>query len=527
MKYGILGCIICLLLIGTASAIAVIPAIVKQTIQAPAIASVPVLNTAAITFDSSVQGATVYLDGKLLGADGAHSKTPVTDNTVIAGDHSATFKMDGYQDSVMSFHVDAGKAQTMYAQLQPLLSAGAVRQVLPESTRVQVQITGIQPVIITTTPPTVMTTSPGDKGMSRISPGTTLLQQVGTLDSSGGNGERTLPESQRVPVAAIQPAPANNGFFESIFGGFFNGLFGQSVPKPPVNTSFTGPTIPPGTSFTVDSYKVAHVIEQDATIYIGEENLNVTHALNQARGTTTDAANNAVPGLTAIGWWINPSEIFTTSPTKTINLGAGSRYKSMTVHPSDFVGYPGDWFLLGANGYSPYSTDSVVFHVVDPQMQISVRNAATLTSVGGTTVAKGTQLRFSITRNIAVKNPLGVANYRSPLTSTRDDGFLDILVANPSGTNMTELDVMTSTGVKTTESLRRSCWDSDLIAPDCTPAYTWDTGATYSNGTARYPSGTYTVQVISKLNNMHNNYRNGGMLYTGKTASQKVTFTLM
>ena len=39
--------------------------------------------------------------------------------------------------------------------------------------------------------------------------------------------------------------------------------------------------------------------------------------------------------------------------------------------------------------------------------------------------------------------------------------------------------------------------------------------------------GTYTIHVVSKLNNMHNNYKNGGQLYVGKTVSEKVTFTLV
>ena len=39
------------------------------------------------------------------------------------------------------------------------------------------------------------------------------------------------------------------------------------------------------------------VINQGATIFIGEEGLNVTHALNQAfyQGTGTPAQNNSVP----------------------------------------------------------------------------------------------------------------------------------------------------------------------------------------------------------------------------------------
>ncbi len=527
MKYGILGCILFLILIGTASAISVNSISIKQTIQQPVVAAAT-LRTAAITFDSNVLGATVYLDGSLLGADEAHSKTPVTDNEVPAGDHTATFRLAGYKDSVTSFHVEAGKPQTIYAQLQQSPGVAARQNITTLAPRVslQTQLVTIRPVnITTTTPPTFTTTPPVDNRVVRISPGTTILQQAGAQDSGKGDEGRNL-EGPLATVAAAPPAETGTGFFDTVFGSIFSGIFGQKVPNPPVHKNLTMPTIPPGSPFNFDAYTVAPVIKKGAPVYIGEEKLNVTQALNQARGTTTDVANNAAPSLTVIGWWVYPAQVYTNSPSKTIDLGVAGRYKSMNINPGDFVGYSGDWYLLGASGYSPYSANSVVFQVRDPQLDLSVKNAATLASVEGTTVTKGTPLRFSITKNIAVKNPYGVANFRSPLTGTRDDGFLDIVVIDPSGNNLTELAVTTDAGVKTTESLRKSCWDSNLIAPDCNPSYTWDTGATNSNGTARYPSGTYTVQVISKLNNMHNNYKNAGQLYVGKTVSGKVSFIL-
>jgi Domain of unknown function (DUF3821) len=74
----------------------------------------------------------------------------------------------------------------------------------------------------------------------------------------------------------------------------------------------------------------------------------------------------------------------------------------------------------------------------------------------------------------------------------------------------------------------QSCWNSWADDGLCTGAGdSWDTGAVYSNGTFMYPPGTYTVYVISKLNNMHNNYKNAGQWYIGKTVSEKVTFTLV
>jgi hypothetical protein len=528
MKYGILGCIICLLLIGAASAISINPVNIKQTIQQPGVAAATI-QTAAITFDSSVHGATVYLDGNLLGADEAHSKTPVTDNEVTAGDHTVSFRLDGYKEFASTFHADAGKSQTIYAQLQqsPGVAAGQNITTLSPRVSLQVQDMTIRPVPVTTTSTQTFMTTPTPKPDLRVSVDANSVRQTGGGQESGKGDEGTgMTEGQLLPVAAAPPARTSTGLFESIFSGIFGGLFGQSVPKPPLNSSITGPTIPPGTSFNLDSYTVAPVIDKGATIYIGEEKLDVTHALNQARGTTTAADISAVPSLKVIGYWANPAQVYTTSPTRKIDLGAADRYKSMTVNPADFVGYPGDWYLLNASGIRPYSTGSVVFSVRDPALDLSVINAATLAGVAGTPVTKGTPIRFSITKNTAVKNPMGIASFRSPLAGTRDDGFLDIVVTDPAGNILTELAVTTDAGTKTTESLRKVCWDSTLVSPDCKPAYTWDTGATLSNGSSRYPSGTYTVQVISKLNNMHNDYKNAGLLYTGKTASGKITFTL-
>ena len=531
MKYGILGCIICLLLVGMVSAISVNPAIASKTIQPGSVVSVPVHNTAVITFDSSVHGATVYLDGNLLGADTAHSVTPVTDNEVTAGDHTATFQLAGYQDSVMNFHVDAGKSQTMYAQLQKSFGVAARQNITTLSPRVSLQVQDItfSPVTITTTAtPTFMTTAPVGTVAARLSPGTTILQQVGGgLDSGTGDQGRDLPEGQLPPVVAAPPVQTNTGFFESIFGSIFGGLFG-AAPKPPVGGNLTGPTIPPGTSFALDAYWVAPVIDHGATIYIGEERLNVTHALNQAVGTNPAMAppagyDDGVPSLTRIGWWHSSADLFTTSPSKTIDLGIGGRYRSMEVEPSDFVGYYGNWYLLDASGIKPYGSYPV-FTVRDPLLHLNVNKAATGADVNGAQVTTGDQLRFTINKSIGVTDSTG--NRRSPITNSANDGFLDIVVTTPGGSTLTQLDTISAGGSPGVADLKRLCWDDPAGSP-CNPGYTWNTGAKYGNGTAKYPPGTYTAQVISKLNNMQSNYKNGGQLYVGKTVSEKVTFTLV
>ena len=86
-----------------------------------------------------------------------------------------------------------------------------------------------------------------------------------------------------------------------------------------------------------------------ATVFIGEEGLNLTHALN---GATTGGGVayrlDQAPGNLTIGWWASAATITTSAPTKTINLAG--RYTNFQVAPSDFVGYTGNWYLLKADG---------------------------------------------------------------------------------------------------------------------------------------------------------------------------------
>jgi hypothetical protein len=188
--------------------------------------------------------------------------------------------------------------------------------------------------------------------------------------------------------------------------------------------------------------------------------------------------------------------------------------------------------LSPAAGTSPFSIDSVVFSVEDPQLDLQVLNTAFSQSVNaeGTTVSRGDPLRFWISRLIFLKKQPGMPILRFPQPDSRDNGFIDIVVKDPDGKILEELNVTTYIGptaleYKTNESLLQSCWNSWEDDGLCS-ANTWDTGAVYSNGTPIYPPGTYTVYVISKLNNMHNNYRNAGQWYIGKTVSDNVTFTL-
>ncbi|OPX61796.1 MULTISPECIES: DUF3821 domain-containing protein [unclassified Methanoregula] len=335
----------------------------------------------------------------------------------------------------------------------------------------------------------------------------------------GGDGVAVSPHLNPQP----EPPSPISGFFE-----FITGLFGGKTPaKPPAVVNVAGPTIPPGGTIPLTYYTVAPEIRGGATVYIGEQNLDLTKALNGAAGTPLDG----VPPITTIGIWqsgLTMDQMKKTHPIKSVNLG--SQYSSFTIDPATFVGYTGtasNWYPVDPQTGGAYMNTMAgpLLLVTDPQISLAVTSAATGNSVDGTSVPAGSQLRFSIQRNIGVKST--PASLRTPITNTADDGFMDIVVTSPDGKILQDLDVTTD-GTPGVFSLRRVCWDKAAEAA-CTlgtGTTAWNTGAKDSNGNAKYKPGVYTVQVISKLNNMHNTYRNAGQLYTGHTASQKISFTL-
>jgi trimeric autotransporter adhesin len=167
------------------------------------------------------------------------------------------------------------------------------------------------------------------------------------------------------------------------------------------------------------------VINQGATIFIGEEGLNVTHAMNQAYYTATGGTlsainNNSAPPLTVIGWWASAAVLYTTSPSRTIDLGVNRRYAQMTVAPSDFVGYTGNWYLLDSSGARPVGTSgeaAMVFSVMDPSLDLKIWDYNQNTDVTGKSVPQGEKLGFRIDTNMY---PAVDARYRSNLI---DDSY--------------------------------------------------------------------------------------------------------
>jgi len=149
-------------------------------------------------------------------------------------------------------------------------------------------------------------------------------------------------------------------------------------------------------------------IDIGATVFIGEEHLNLTHALNAATtgyggyGTTTPFMDN-VPGNLTIGWWASAAQITSSAPTKTINL-QGGRYYDFTVASADFVGYTGNWYLLKSDGTTAQtgagSTPAAVMNVQDPTLSVAVWDFQQSKDITGMSITQGEHLGVQINTNM-------------------------------------------------------------------------------------------------------------------------------
>ena len=228
------------------------------------------------------------------------------------------------------------------------------------------------------------------------------------------------------------------------------------------------------------------VINQGATIFIGEEGLNVTHAMNQARFPNSvtpvgypDADQDlltlagAYGPSTAIGWWASAADLYVTSPSRMIDLGVNKRYVLMSVAPADFVGYTGNWYLLNGDRTRPYWPDmsgqsSQVFNVQDPTLDIKIWDFNQNNDVTGKSVPQGEKLGFRIDTNMY---PALDGRYRTnkvsdipPFTEWAPTGSKVMVVATGSslGYNNAMID---ATGYWDNQTLETE----DPIMPCCRP----------------------------------------------------------
>ena len=270
-------------------------------------------------------------------------------------------------------------------------------------------------------------------------------------------------------------------------------------------------TTPPIANFTANGT----VINQSATVFIGEEGLNLTYALNQAQ---EKPVMKGEPALKTIGWWAPGSPVDITSPTRILDLNG--RYTWFTVEPSDFVGYTGTWYVLREN----QTAVREVFTVADPALNMKILDFTHIMDVTGKSVPQNTRLGFGIVTNMY---PAVDDRYRSPINAATD-GYITITVKNATGSPMQSLyNNSASAGTLAgPHSLRANFVDTQPWTWGGNDTWAWQTSARDRSDQYAYPPGTYTVTAESTLNHMKDNYRFYGADFTGKTVSPPYTITL-
>jgi PGF-CTERM protein len=261
-------------------------------------------------------------------------------------------------------------------------------------------------------------------------------------------------------------------------------------------------------------YKVNTSINQGATVFIGEQGLNLQPASNYFNGKA-----GYVPAQ--IGWWASAAQIGTTSPTATVPLA--STLTNFIVSPAAFGSYYGPWYVINpATGFGD-TTGGAFINVKDPSLTIDVWDWTQGASVSGKSIPQGDMLGFKVGTNMDVAVNQPTLRYQQ-VGNGEVAYWADIKVKTEAGNTFLALYDTTNGG--TTKAINRQnvnlpSWPWGTIVSG------WATDALDQNGQIAYPAGSYTVSVESYLNAMYDNYQNGGAAYTGKTVSEAKVVTLV
>ena len=277
-------------------------------------------------------------------------------------------------------------------------------------------------------------------------------------------------------------------------------------------------------------YVVRQNINQGATVFIGEQGLDITLAMSTA---------NAGTALTTIGWWASAADIYNTAPTTSVDTA--TRQESFTVTQAEFDGYEGQWYLVDPALDNTAKRDAgAVFNVKAPKIDVSIRDVnQNNADVSNKAIPTGAELQFQIGTNMYTVLSDQRTSKPTPEGFAASDGYINILVKPASGAVLGALYTCGEYDVDT-----GACIDTGPAVPIRmlavgTQPYTWGinnvdavwwtdarTGP-FDTGQKIYPPGTYVVSAESKLNNMYDNYQSGSAAYTGRTVSETKTITLV
>jgi len=293
-------------------------------------------------------------------------------------------------------------------------------------------------------------------------------------------------------------------------------------------------------------YSVNSTINAGATVYYGEQGLNITRALNVGSGVAADSTLS--PTYSVLGWWASAAQINSTSPTYSVDTRANMQ--NMYILPSSFQS-TGTWYLTDGNGHAVYDGNqpAAVFTLQDPSLAVVIWDADQALNVNGQSVIQGENLTFRIDNNMYAvinNNNLRTLNNETGYNTVRLDGnandsswYLDVKVKTDSGNTLTNLWAIpqgaTATAASANVSLTKLGPTNGQFFVNAlnggskvgSVGMNWSTGALDINGQQAYPAGTYQVYAESYMNGMFDNYKSGGASYTGKTVAETQTVTIV
>jgi PGF-CTERM protein len=269
-----------------------------------------------------------------------------------------------------------------------------------------------------------------------------------------------------------------------------------------------------------------------ATVYIGEQQLNLTPLLTAGKLVNNGKTDDA------IGWWASAAQLGLSAPTQQYNL-TSLNVGSLYVSPGAFGAYPGNWYGVQAG---VYDGGGAIFNAQVPSIAVDVWDENTATVVTGASAIQGDNLTFRVNTNLqSAIDPNTRINDVTP--GAAQVGNIDIKVKSASGNTYTSLYVANTTQnslitqpiAAQNVTLPLWFWGTPGGQVPVTFAanpvvfgnqFSWATGATDSSGNYAYPAGIYTVTAQSRVNGMYDNYLNGGASYAGATVSQPATVTI-
>ena len=218
----------------------------------------------------------------------------------------------------------------------------------------------------------------------------------------------------------------------------------------------------------------ARDVSMGDTIYIGEQHLNLTHALNQANGFSGADLDKA-PVYTRIGWWALRALIENSAPTKTIDLTG--RYMDFSVETADFFGNEGTWFALAPN--NNIVSLRPVFTVTFPASSIPessftanpVSGPAALTVKFTDTSSKNpTSWRWNFGDGTTsdLQNPFPHTYTISGVYAVTMNAYMGSTSGNTATTTITVLSPLSPTTVTTSQAITPNPTTTNTIVPSAT-----------------------------------------------------------